>query len=310
MDTIAVVLEGPERLSVQNLKLTPLGCDDVLVAVAYSGVSTGTERLFWSGRMPPFPGMGYPLVPGYESVGQVVDAGANAREKIGECVFVPGATCFTSARGLFGGAAHRLIVPKARAARIPERLGPRGVLLALAATARHAISGSVPELIVGHGALGRLAARLTLAVGGEPPTVWETNPARRGDCLGYPVIDPADDPRRDYAVILDASGDASVLDSLVSRLSRGGEIVLAGFYEDRLSFAFAPSFMREARFRVAAEWRPEDLVAVMALMRGGRFSLDELITHACDADEAADAYVTAFTDPECLKMVLDWRGCA
>jgi 3-hydroxyethyl bacteriochlorophyllide a dehydrogenase len=28
--------------------------------------------------MPSFPGMGYPLVPGYESVGRIVDAGADA----------------------------------------------------------------------------------------------------------------------------------------------------------------------------------------------------------------------------------------
>ena len=32
--------------------------------VEWSGISTGTERLLWSGRMPPFPGLGYPLVPG------------------------------------------------------------------------------------------------------------------------------------------------------------------------------------------------------------------------------------------------------
>jgi myo-inositol-1(or 4)-monophosphatase len=38
-------------------------------AVLHSGISTGTERLLWDGTMPPFPGLGYPLVPGYETVG-------------------------------------------------------------------------------------------------------------------------------------------------------------------------------------------------------------------------------------------------
>ncbi len=54
--------------------------------------------------------------------------------------------------------------------------------MALAATARHAIAGfgtALPDLIVGHGVLGRLLARLTLAAGGTPPTVWELNPRRR-----------------------------------------------------------------------------------------------------------------------------------
>ena len=37
--------------------------------------------------------------------------------------------------------------------------------------------------------------------------------------------------------------------------------------------------MREARIRVAAEWREPDLAAVDAADRAGRLSLDGLITH-------------------------------
>ncbi len=53
---------------------------------------------------------------------------------------------------------------------------------------------------------------------------------------------------------------------LIARLRPGGEIVLAGFYSDALSFAFPPAFMREARIRVAAEWQPADLDAVRGLI--------------------------------------------
>jgi 3-hydroxyethyl bacteriochlorophyllide a dehydrogenase len=45
-------------------------------------------------------------------------------------------------------------------------------------------------------------------------------------------------------------------------------------------------------------------------MRAGLFSLDGLITHTSDAADAENAYPTAFEDRGCLKMVLDWRGCA
>lgn len=311
MDTVAVVLEGPEKIAVRSLDLNAVRDDDIVVQVAWSGISTGTERLLWSGRMPQFPGMGYPLVPGYESVGRVIETGANARNRLGEYVFLPGATCYKDARGLFGGAAQTLIAPSARAIKIQERLGARGVLLALAATAHHAIAGGAPpELIIGHGVLGRLLARITIALGAPAPTVWETNPARRTGAFGYPVIDPEDDARSDYATIMDASGAGDLLDSFVKRLRKGGEIVLAGFYEERLSFAFVPTFMREARLRVAAEWKPEDLQATQALMRFGRLSLDELITHEHAPEDAEDAYATAFSDSSCLKMVLDWRHCA
>jgi 3-hydroxyethyl bacteriochlorophyllide a dehydrogenase len=307
MNTVAVVLEEPERLVLSRLDLAPPSDDDVVVDIEWSGISTGTERLLWSGRMPPFPGMGYPLVPGYESVGRVSAAGPNSGGSVGDRVFVPGARCFGPVRGLFGGAASRLVVPGNRVVQIEEGLEERGVLLALAATAYHAIGGTPPGLIVGHGVLGRLLARLTIAVGASPPTVWELNPARVDGAEGYDVVSPDDDPRRDYASICDVSGDPNLLDALIARLAARGEIVLAGFYSEPLAFAFPPAFIKEARIRIAAEWQPEDLVAVKRLIEDGRLSLDGLITHRQPAEAAAAAYRTAFNDPACLKMVLDWR---
>jgi 3-hydroxyethyl bacteriochlorophyllide a dehydrogenase len=312
MITTAVVFEAPERLVLSRLDLSPPGEEDVVVDIEWSGISTGTERLLWTGRMPQFPGMGYPLVPGYESVGRVAAAGSRSKGRIGDRVFVPGARCFGEVRGLFGGAAARLVVPGARAMPIDHRLGEQGVLLALAATAYHVNGGEPsrqPDLIVGHGVLGRLLARLALVAGAEPPVVWEKNPDRRHGAVGYRVIDPAEDTRHDYRSICDVSGAPAFLDTLVARLSSGGEIVLAGFYDEPLSFAFPPAFMREARIRIAAQWQEADLVAVRDLAESGRLQLDGLITHRREAGEADAAYRTAFSDPACLKMVLDWRSC-
>lgn len=317
MDTVAVVIRAPEQLELRRLALTPPVAGHVLVEVEWSGISTGTERLLWTGRMPPFPGMGYPLVPGYESVGRVVDAAEGAPVKVGDRVFVPGASCFGEVRGLFGGAASHLAVAPTRVTRIPEQLGEEGVLLALAATAEHAISplerratrDELPELIVGHGVLGRLLARLVVAAGGAP-VVWENNPARAEGAVGYRVVDPSQDERRDYRVICDVSGDAGLVEPLIGRLRKGGELVLAGFYSQPISFAFPLAFMKEARLRVAAEWQPRDMERVSELVSEGRLSLGGLVTHRRPVSEAADAYQTAFTDPACLKMLLEWRARA
>lgn len=307
MNAEAVILESPGQLALRPLALTAMGDGDVRVDIAFSGVSQGTEKLLWTGRMPHFPGLGYPLVPGYESVGRVVDAGRDALMRIGEWVFVPGAQCYRDARGLFGGTASTLIVPAARALPVPESLGAQGILLALAATAHHALAGgAMPDLVIGHGILGRLIARVALACGAAPPTVWETRPDRR-DADAYAVIHPATDDRRDYRTICDASGAAEVIDLALLHLGKGGEIVLAGFYE-RVAFAFPPAFMREARFRVAAEFTPDDLAATRALIASGALSLDGLVSHVRPAGAALDAYPQAFEDPACLKMVLDWRA--
>lgn len=311
MQTVAVVLEEPEQLSLSRIELLPVQDDDVVVDVEWSGISTGTERLLWSGRMPHFPGMGYPLVPGYESVGRIASAGPRSGRRVGERVFVPGSRGFKDVRGLFGGAASRLVVAGNRAVAVDENLGEQGILLALAATAQHALaSGREPaDLVVGHGVLGRLLARIAVAAGGSP-VVWETRADRSGDARGYRVVNPADDTRKDYRAIYDVSGDGSLLDQLIARLSPGGEVVLAGFYSEPLLFSFPPAFMREARLRVAAEWREPDLHAVKALIQSGALSLDGLITHRAPATSASEAYRTAFQDSSCLKMVLDWRSCS
>jgi len=312
---LAVVLEQPEQLALASLEIDNPGPGDIVIATEWSAISTGTERLLYRGSMPPFPGMGYPLVPGYESVGRIVEVGPDAVTDLtlGQRVFVGGARCYGEVRGLFGGASARLVVQPARAIPVPDHIGEKAVLLALAATAYHALhlpGAQRTDLIIGHGVLGRLLARIAALDTAHPVVVWENNPARAQGAIGYTVTDAHHDTRRDYRSILDASGDAALLDKLIGRLAPGGEIILAGFYSEPLHFAFAPAFMREARLLIAAEWKPDDLRAVMELIASGRLSLDGLITHRVPATEAPDAYRTAFGDPACLKMVLDWRSLA
>ncbi len=303
-------MDAPGTLSMRKTALNALGSGDVQVEIQFSGISTGTEKLLWTGQMPDFPGMGYPLVPGYESVGRIVDAGADSRARIGEWVFVPGASCYRDARGLFGGSARTLIVASARALPVSEKLAEAGILYALAATALHAIShGDAPELVIGHGVLGRLIARLTIASGAPAPVVWDTSRSRQDGGAGYTVIHPDDDDRHDYATICDVSGDAGSIERFIARLAKGGELVLAGFYNQPISFAFPPAFQREARLRIAAEWEPRDLASINMMIESEALDLAGLITSIEPATDAETAYPQAFENPECLKMVLDWRDC-
>lgn len=310
MNALAVVFDEPQTLALRTLAIDEPGDADVVIAVQFTGISTGTERLLYTGTMPPFPGLGYPLVPGYESVGVITHAGPLSQRAVGDEVFVAGARCFGTMRGLFGGAAETLMVAGERTHRIPAGLGDRAVLLSLAATALHALrthtDGAAPELIVGHGSLARLAARLVIALGAPAPTVWEINPARVSGAEGYAVVHPDHDPRRDYHRILELSGATDIIDSLVPRLARGGEIVLGGFYHEPVKFAFPLAFMRAMQMKIAAEFTPDDLAQVTAMVTAGELSLDNIITHRLPAVDAAQAYATAFGDPTCVKMILNW----
>ena len=111
-------------------------------------------------------------------------------------------------------------------------------------------------------------------------------------------------------MVVDVSGDSDVLDTLVSHLAPGGTVVLAGFYSERMSFAFAPAFMREVRILIAAQWQKADMAHVCTLAAGGALDLDGLITHRALAEDAERAYEEAFSNAGCLKMILDWSDAA
>ena len=311
MQAQAIVFKSPKQLELRGLDLRAPGAGELEVDIEFSGISTGTERLLWDGTMPAFPGMGYPLVPGYESVGRITKTGSDTKLAVGSRVFVPGAQSFEGVKNLFGGSASRLVVQEERIVAVEDHLGAKAVLLALAATSQHTLANQTPpDLIIGHGVMGRLVARLTLAAGYPAPTVWEINPARESGADGYLVIHPDQDSRRDYRAIYDVSGDSEILDKAIARLAPGGEVVLAGFYKQSLSFAFAPAFMREARIRIAAQWQKDDLLTVSTLAHNGKLSLDGLITHTEQPANAANAYQVAFGDAGCLKMILDWKHSA
>jgi 3-hydroxyethyl bacteriochlorophyllide a dehydrogenase len=226
-------------------------------------------------------------------------------------VFVPGSRGFTDVQGLFGGAARSLVVPAERLIPLPFELDSTGVLLALAATACHALRRmedlGAPELIIGHGALGRLVARACMAHYQVAPTVWETSAERREGEHSYPVLDPAEDDRRDYQRICDVSGASTIIDQAVHNLTKGATVLLAGFYAAPIQFDFPAAFMREIDIRISAEWQPEDMQTALELVSGGDLSLSGIITHDHPYDSAETAYQQAFSDPRCLKMVLDWR---
>ena len=244
----------------------------------------------------------------------MVQAPKDSNLKIGDMVFVPGADCYSgSVKSLFGGSAQMIISSPNRLIKIDSTMGCNGALFALAATARHAIAGfgnKMPDVIVGHGVLGRLLARLVILAGEKPPIVWEKNILRHSGATDYEVVLPEYDERSDYDCIFDVSGDSEILDSLIGRVRKGGEVVLAGFYPDRLGFGFAQAFLKEVSLRVSAEFTPEDVATTKLLIEDGSLSFDGLISDVYSAKNANKAYNIAFNNAECLKMVLDWRNAA
>ena len=310
MRTMAMLLERPGRLSVSGVELLPPQIGDVVVDIDRTGISTGTERLLFTGEMPPFPGLGYPLVPGYEAVGSVVEVHGETGHTIGARVFVPGASCYQDVKGLFGGSASRLVVRGHRAVAVDDVPADDAILLALAATAFHATAGPRPTGVDRRPWRPRAPRRPARDRGRRPgPDRLGDQPRAAPGRAAVSVLDPAEDTRRDYRTIVDVSGDSDLLDTLVGRLAP--PVARSSWRASTNPGSASPSrrpSWREARFRIAAEWKPGDMAAVMALLREGT-SLARRPRHAPRVRSPGSRRLPhRFRGRGLPQMVLDWSN--
>jgi len=171
---------APGRGEIRDEPLAPPEVGDVLVRALYSGISRGTERLVFQGRVPPseygrmrapfqsgdFPA---PVKYGYASVGRIEDGPEDLRDR-DLCVLYPHQT--------------RYVVPATAVHVLPTTIpAERAVLAANLETAINALWDGAPSLgdritVVGGGALGCLVAWLAGRVHACDVEVVDINPQR------------------------------------------------------------------------------------------------------------------------------------
>ncbi|BCX02499.1 MAG: alcohol dehydrogenase [Candidatus Roseilinea sp.] len=324
MKTRAIVIPATNTVELREVELKPLGADDVLIQTTLTGISAGTERMLLRGVMP-HPMLQFPVVPGYETVGKVIEAGTNARAWLGKRVYVGGNYGFVGVNPAFGGQSAHIVAPQSHLTDLQSLTDEQGVLLALAATALHGVDvafdtlrGPAPSvLILGQGIVGQLAARFVRARGAQV-TVTDKVASR----LSLSVADvkwrvedgalkgedgsPVSLAGALFAVLIDATGKMEAIAPHLMNIQKGGRVVLLGYYE-RIDLPYMPAFLRELTFAVSTEWAPGDLARARDAIAAGQVEVRALITHCLPADDAPKAFDIAFNDPDCLKMVLSWR---
>ena len=333
--THAIVIPEPNRIELREVELTEPGPDDLVVSTAYTSISAGTERMLLAGRLP-HPMLSFPIVPGYETVGRVVAAGANVpREWLDRWVYVGGARCFVGVNPAWGGQSATLIADHRRVVPLAGVPPEQGVLLALAATALHGIdqlglgsretgdvgSSASPNpqpstpssrvLVLGQGPVGQIAARLARGRGAwvavtdreasrlarsQADVLAQAGAAPLAEALGGPV-----------QAIIEATGSMGALAEALPLLADGGTVLLLGYY-DELRLPYMPLFLKQARLLTAREWAPGDLQRCHDLIASGALEVGNLITHQLPVEQVSEAYHTALHDPACLKLVMEWQA--
>jgi 3-hydroxyethyl bacteriochlorophyllide a dehydrogenase len=321
----AVVFAEAGRLDLRDVTLREPAPDEVVVETRFSSISAGTERLLFGGALPGFPFLRFPLVPGYEAAGVVVERGADVTGvAVGDEVFVGGSMCYTDVAAAFGGQSSLVIKKAAQVVPLHGIPLAHAPLLALAATSLHGIRrlGDVRGKrigVLGMGAIGQFAARFALDAGalvGEA----DSNPERLGKIPGVTTFSLAAAPAAPvhghghghggpapalFDVIVEATGKSELIAACTDQLAMRGDILLLSYY-DRLECNFVPVFLKEPSLIVSREWDHEDLLLARDAIADGRVAIGDLAGDAYPIERYESAYAAAFGDPSTLKVILQW----
>jgi 3-hydroxyethyl bacteriochlorophyllide a dehydrogenase len=310
----AVVFTDPGKLDMRTLHLREPAPDEATVDTHFSSISAGTERLIFGGKLPGFPQLRFPLVPGYEAAGIVSSVGsAVSNVRVGDEVFVGGSMCYVDASGVFGGQSSRLIKKASQLVALEGIPLVQAPLLALAATSLHGVRrlGDVAGktvVVLGMGAIGALAARF-LNVAGARVICADTRPERLDPALGE-QLDLSGGAAletlvRDADAVIEATGISRMIAACARACQPGGKIVLLSYY-DELVTPYVDCFVKEVDLLVAREWSHPDLLAARDAIAAGSIDVRSLAEHVVPVDAYERAYRTAFEDPSVLKVILQW----
>ncbi len=317
----AVVIPRRHAIELRDVQLIEPRANDVLIKTAYTSISAGTERMLLDGRMP-HPALLFPVVPGYETVGQVVRVGSKISEDmLGQWVYVGGARCFKGVNPAWGGQSQYISTRAERVVPLHSVDPENGVILALGATALHGINVAHVQrgdrvLVLGQGIVGQLAARLARRAGADLVAVADRVKVRLDVSQADYVIDTNEQELEEALggekvnVLIEATGSMTALSSALPLLMNQGRVLLLGYYE-HIDIPYAPVFMREAQILVAREWvfgNDGDLPYTRDLLASGELDIEGLLTHRVPVDRIQAAYRLALEDPSCLKVVVEWRN--
>ena len=298
MQTEALWYVGHRRIERRASTLPPLDADQVRVRALYSGISRGTERLVFEGRVPAseygrmrcpfqeghFP---FPVKYGYALVGEIEDG-----PRAGECVFV-----------LHPHQRHAAI-PASAAHPLPANLPPRrAVLTANMETALNVmwdaeILHNSRVLIIGAGVLGLLTAAVVRTLPGVAVTLVDIDPSRAAIAarMEADFAVPAAAPR-DQDVIIHTSATEAGLRLALQCAANEAKIIEASWFGDKqvalpLGEAFHARRLKLISSQVGqiapshrADWTyGQRLQAAMALLEHDRF--DSLIEAEISFDDA------------------------
>jgi 2-desacetyl-2-hydroxyethyl bacteriochlorophyllide A dehydrogenase len=337
-------ITAPGTVELIKQRLPPLGERDVYARSVLSGISHGTEIAWLSGAAAALhrswdagrrfyldgPGRDFPIAPGYESIGRIVQVGtAVTAVRIGDLIAIDA----PHADG------HIFSETTAAAGLLPAGVDPlRAVFSILARVALggvHDASLSLGDtaIIVGLGTVGLLAAQLADRAGARVIGV-DRYPLRVAAAQSFGITAILVEPGIDFAVrvrdlvgadgadaAIEASGSYTGLHEAIRCLRVGGRVAtVASYHGEQSGLRLGEEYHRNRITLISSmtvngcsqrghpAWTLDRLNATAQdLIVSGRVRTEGLITHRIPFCRAVEAYRLIIDNPQdTIKVVLTY----
>jgi 2-desacetyl-2-hydroxyethyl bacteriochlorophyllide A dehydrogenase len=311
----AAIIDQPGSIRVGEVPDPKPRERQVVVEVGACGIC-GTDLHIADGHFPPTP---YPIVPGHEFAGTIVELGADvpAEWRVGDHVAVdPSLFCgfctpCRSGRGnlcanwgatgdtVDGAFAEFVAVPAANCYRMPDSMTwAQGALVEPLSCAVHGvrrIGVGVGErfLVLGAGTMGLLMQQLLLR-GGAQVTMVDRNSARlpRATQLGARAVaaDVTELHGEKFDAAVDCTGAAPAIEAAFDSLRRGGRLLVFGVAPAEARIALSPFRIYNDEITVVGSMAVlNSYGTALDLVASGAVDVDALLTDSLPLEQYGDA---------------------
>ena len=334
-----VELYAPENIRfIESPRPTP-GPDELLVAVACVGIC-GSDLHAYHGR---HPFIQLPIVPGHEFAGTVVKVGTNVRGFVpGQRVTVEPSLvcglCYNCTHGRYniceqlrvigcqtpGAMGDYLTVPASKALHLPDDVTwDQATLIEPLAVAVHAVRvaqlrAGANLLILGAGTIGLMTLQAAKALGAGRVMITDLLQNRLDLALELgadeavnprttdlaTTLEEAFGPQRADAII-ECVGVASTIRDALRLARKGTRIVLAGVFEQEVLVNLGLVQDRELELVGTLMYANDDFPTALELIQSGCVQAEPLITHRFPLAQAAEAFATADSRRDALKVLIE-----
>ncbi|MBI9070178.1 MAG: zinc-binding dehydrogenase [Melioribacteraceae bacterium] len=326
-----IIFTAPLKVEIGEFELPELEAGQILTKTLLSGVSTGTETRVLSGKQE---GAEFPLIPGYENLGEIVKVGEGVNLNIGARVFTGTSELTGHYNKSWGAHLEYAIVNENSVIPVPESVTDEEAIftkigaISLHGVKRAKVSENEKVVVIGLGLIGCLAGFCCKAFGAEviavDPSDERLEIAKKGGAdyilnptkvnLSAEIIKLTNGGAD---VVIDATGIAKLADSS-ARLLKGkdwdnlyhpsGRFLLLGSCVDPIIFNYNDTlFMNEIDIMASRDTVKEDLVDMLNLIRDKKVDVKAIKQNIFNYEEAPNAY-NKLLDEKLMRIVFDWRN--